>query len=239
MTETTNASEAKPGEWPLAVIMDLDGTLIDSAPDIANALNKAIADAGIETFSLEEVRFMIGGGVPKLVERAFDARGLPHDEKLQSVIDGVMAYYTEVPAANTTIYEGVELTLRSLREKGIKVGLCTNKPQNITELALGQLGLTSYFDAIVGGTKDTPRKPDPMTLKMAAEQLGIAVDDALLVGDSGADKGAAAALGMTVFLVEYGYSKTPVSELEPDGTLPKMSDLLERLFPEDGVQQRA
>ncbi len=234
MTETTKT----PG-WPHAVIMDLDGTLIDSAPDIANALNKAFADAGFETFSLEEVRFMIGGGVPKLVERAFDARGLPHDEKMQAVIDGVMIYYTAVPAANTTIYEGVERTLETLKDKGIKVGLCTNKPQNITELVLDQLGLTHYFDTIVGGTKDTPRKPDPLTLKMAIDQLGVSVDDALLVGDSGADKGAASALGMTVFLVEYGYCKTPVADLEPDGTLPKMDDLLERLFPADGMQQRA
>jgi phosphoglycolate phosphatase len=232
----TESSKAK--EWPRAVIMDLDGTLIDSAPDIANALNKAIADEGIDTFSLEEVRFMIGGGVPKLVERAFDARSLPHDDKMEAVIAGVMNYYIDVPAANTTIYEGVVETLTTLRAKGLKVGLCTNKPQNITEKALTELGLTAYFDAIVGGTADTPRKPDPLTLKMAADQLGTAIDDCLLVGDSGADKGAAEALGMTVFLVEYGYCKTPVSELNPDGTLPKMSDLLERLFPADALQVR-
>lgn len=234
MTETGDEKS-----WPLAVIFDLDGTLIDSAPDIANALNRAFEDASMASFSLEEVRFMIGGGVPKLVERAFTARGLPHDGLMQEVIAGVMRHYSATPAANTTIYEGVEAVMEALRLKGVKIGLCTNKPQTITELALNQLGLTGYFDAIVGGTADTPRKPDPMTLNMAASLLEVPVDDCLLVGDSGADKGAAEALGMSVFLVEYGYCKTPVAELEPDGTLAKMSDLLFRLYPGDELQQRA
>ena len=229
-------------EWPKAVIMDLDGTLIDSAPDIANALNKALIDADIEPFSLEEVRFMIGGGVPKLVERAFNARELSLEDpkeakRLQSVIAGVMDYYTAAPAIETTIYEGVEFVLQTLADQGLKVGLCTNKPQNITELALEALGLTKYFDAIVGGTADTPRKPDPLTLNMCVEQLGLAADECLLVGDSGADKGAADAANMSVFLVEYGYYKNPVSELKPDATLPKMTDLLTHLFPEMDVPQ--
>ncbi|GJL99164.1 MAG: phosphoglycolate phosphatase [Rhodomicrobiaceae bacterium] len=218
-------------EWPKAVIMDLDGTLIDSAPDIARALNCAFEDEGLSPFTLDEVRFMIGGGVPKLVERAFDARNMTHDEKEQAIIDGVLKHYTEAPVDNTVIYEGVEHVLSTLRARGLKVGLCTNKPQDITEVALGQLNMTAYFDAIVGGTADTKRKPDPETLKMCADQLGVDVDDCLLVGDSGADRGAAEALEMTVFLVEYGYCKTPVSELKPDGVLDKMSDLLKILFP--------
>ena len=226
-------------EWPKAVIMDLDGTLIDSAPDIANGLNKAFADEGMAAFSLEEVRFMIGGGVPKLVERAFEARGLDDKVLLEQVIGGVMKHYSAQPAANTTIYDGVTRTMQTLRDKGVKVGLCTNKPQTITELALDTLGLTGYFDVIVGGTAETPRKPDPMTLKMAIDQLGLTVDDCLLVGDSGADRGAAEALGMTVFLVEYGYSKKPVADMDPDATLPKMDDLLLLLFPADELQQRA
>ncbi len=218
-------------EWPKAVIMDLDGTLIDSAPDIARALNCAFEDEGLSPFTLDEVRFMIGGGVPKLVERAFDARNMPHDEKEQAIIKGVLRHYTEAPVDNTVIYEGVEHVLSTLRTRGLKVGLCTNKPQDITEVALEQLNMTAYFDAIVGGTADTKRKPDPETLKMCADQLGVGVDDCLLVGDSGADRGAAEALEMTVFLVEYGYCKTPVSELKPDGVLDKMSDLLKILFP--------
>lgn len=226
-------------DWPKAVIFDLDGTLIDSAPDIANGLNRAFADEGMEAFSLEEVRFMIGGGVPKLVERAFAARGLADDELQSRVIAGVMKHYSAQPAANTTIYEGVTRTLSTLREKGVKVGLCTNKPQSITEMGLDILALADYFDVIIGGTPETPRKPDPMTLKMAVDQLGETVDDSLLVGDSGADRGAAEALGMTVFMVEYGYSKTPVAEMNPDATLAKMDDLLLLLFPADELQQRA
>jgi len=224
-------------EWPKAVIMDLDGTLIDSAPDIASALNKAFVDVGFEEFSLDEVRYMIGGGVPKLVERAFDARKLPHDERLAQVIDGVLRHYSAQPTANTTVYDGVEHVLQTLKDTGLKVGLCTNKPQDITQIALDNLNLTSYFDAIVGGTPDTPRKPDPMTLQMCVDQLGVSVDDCLLVGDSGADKGAAQALEMTVFLVEYGYCKTPVSELNPDGVLQAMPDLLAILFPEQGLSE--
>ncbi len=218
-------------EWPKAVIMDLDGTLIDSAPDIGNALNKALVDAGIAPFSLDEVRFMIGGGVLKLVERAFEARALPLDDRLQSVIDGVMNYYTAEPAVETTVYEGVEFVLNTLKEQRLKVGLCTNKPQNITELVLETLGLTKYFDVIVGSTADTPRKPDPLTINMCVKKLGLNADDCLLVGDSVADKGAAERADMTVFLVEYGYHKNPVAELEPDATLVKITDLLTHLFP--------
>lgn len=221
--------------WPKAVIMDLDGTLIDSVPDITMGLNGAFVDAGFEPFSIDEVRYMIGGGVPKLVERAFDVRSLPHDEKMAEVIAGVMKHYSAKPADNTLIYDGVVLTLKRLAEKGVKVGLCTNKPQSITLKVLDQLGMTAFFDAIVGGTDDTPRKPDPLTLKMCVDQLGLEVDDCLLVGDSGADKGAAEALGMAVYLVEYGYCKTPVAEMKPDATLAEMSDLLKLLFPLDEV----
>lgn len=227
--------KASQKDWPKAVIMDLDGTLIDSAPDIAVALNKAFEDADMATFSLDEVRFMIGGGVPKLVERAFDARNLPHDEKQDAVIAGVLKHYTASPVANTVIYDGVELVLQKLRDHGLKVGLCTNKPQTITEVALDELKLTSYFDAIVGGTNDTKRKPDPETLQICADKLGIHTDDCLLVGDSGADRGAAQALDMSVFLVEYGYCKNPVCELKPDGVLNTMPDLLKILFPLDEV----
>ncbi|MBO6548172.1 MAG: phosphoglycolate phosphatase [Rhizobiales bacterium] len=222
-------------DWPKAVIMDLDGTLIDSAPDIARALNCAFEDEGLPAFTLDEVRFMIGGGVPKLVERAFDARNMPHDDKEQVIIDGVLKHYTEAPVDNTVIYDGVEHVLSTLRARGIKVGLCTNKPQGITEVALDQLNMTAYFDAIVGGTADTKRKPDPETLQLCADKLGIDTDDCLLVGDSGADRGAAEALEMTVFLVEYGYCKTPVATLSPDGVLEKMSDLLKILFPLDEI----
>lgn len=219
-------------EWPRAVIMDLDGTLIDSAPDIALALNNALVDARIAPYALDEVRFMIGGGVPKLVERAFRGRGLPFAERGAGVIAGVLDYYTAAPAGNTTIYQGVEQVLLTLQAQGVKIGLCTNKPQVITEIVLDALQLTSFFGAIVGGTNDTPRKPDPMSLQMCSDQLGVAVDDCLLVGDSPADKGAADALGMAVFLVEYGYCKTPVAELDPDAVLKTMPELLQLLFPE-------
>ena len=232
MTDKTNQKD-----WPKAVIMDLDGTLIDSAPDIANALNSAFRDEGLEPFSLDEVRFMIGGGVPKLVERAFNARGMPHDEKEQEIICGVLKHYAANPVSKTKIYDGVEHVLATLRERGLKVGLCTNKPQNITEVALDQLNMTSYFDAIVGGTAETKRKPDPETLQLCADQLDVDVDDCLLVGDSGADRGAAEALGMTVFLVEYGYYKKPVATLNPDGVLETMPDLLKILFPLESFVQ--
>ena len=224
-------------EWPKAVIMDLDGTLIDSAPDIAKALNNAFRDEGLEPFSLDEVRFMIGGGVPKLVERAFNARNMPHDEKEHEIIKGVLKHYTANPVETTKIYDGVEHVLSTLRERGLKVGLCTNKPQSITEVALDQLNMISYFDAIVGGTPETKRKPDPETLQICADKLGIDVDDCLLVGDSGADRGAAEALGMTVFLVEYGYYKKPVATLSPDGVLETMPDLLKILFPLESFVQ--
>ncbi len=219
-------------DWPRAVIMDLDGTLIDSASDIAHALNNSLSDQGIEPFALGEVRLMIGGGVPKLVERAFRARDLHGDARLDQAIEGMLTYYTAVPAERTQIYEGVVDVLTVLRAEGLKVGLCTNKPQHITEKVLEDLGLSAFFDAVVGGTSETPRKPDPLTLKLCVDQLDVSVDDCLLVGDSGADQGAAAALEMSVFLVEYGYSKIPVQELKPDAVLKTMPELLIHLFPE-------
>lgn len=217
--------------WPRAVIMDLDGTLIDSAPDIAHALNLSLSEQGIEPFALNDVRLMIGGGVPKLVERAFRARDLVGDPRLGATIAAMLDHYSAAPAERTQIYDGVIAVLEALKAAGIKIGLCTNKPQSITEKVLKALALEGYFDAVVGGTEDTPRKPDPTSLQHCVDGLGVAVEDCLLVGDSGADKGAAEALSMMVFLVSYGYSKVPVESLEPDGVLASMDELNTHIFP--------
>ena len=218
--------------WPRAVVMDLDGTLIDSAPDIAHALNQALVDAGIDPFSLNDVRLMIGGGVPKLVERAFKARALVGDLRLAPTIDAMLSFYAASPAGRTRIYDGVGRVLEVLKDEGVKIGLCTNKPQSITELVLDELQLTNYFSSIVGGTAETPRKPDPTSLRLCVEGLGFEADDCLMIGDSGADRGAAEALDMAVFLVSYGYSKVPVATLQPDAVLDSMGDLLSHLYPE-------
>ncbi len=192
-----------------ALIFDLDGTLIDSAPEIAGVLNKVFMAHGQPEFPLAEVTKFIGNGAPKLVERAMKARGLDlagHG----AMLDKVLGIYVDAHDL-TEPYPGVRSALDHWRAAGVPLGLCTNKPIEATHKALAHLGMDHYFDIIVGGDSLATRKPDPEMLRHVMAKMGI--QDVLYIGDSEIDGATAFAAGVPFALFTKGYRKTPVEEI--------------------------
>jgi phosphoglycolate phosphatase len=211
-------------DWPRAVVFDLDGTLIDSAPDIAYALNRALERRDLAPFSADEVKSMIGGGVPKLVERAILARGIAIDEGSPLAADFI-EYYRENLTTLTTLYEGARGLPHRLQEKGLRLGLCTNKQQALTLEILGRLELTHYFLAVAGELDGYPRKPDPAPLLGVLGELGVLPRDSLMVGDSAADIEYARAAGVSAVAVSFGYSRIAPAALGADAVIASLGEL--------------
>jgi len=216
--------KSEPSDWPRAVVFDLDGTLIDSAPDIAHALNRATKRRGIKPFPLDQVKEMIGGGVPQLVGRALRARGLPGDG-LMPLVEEFIALYRENLTTNTTIYEGGRELLAQLHGEGRRLGICTNKNHELTVEILQQLDLMKYFGSVLGEREGRPRKPDPAPLLEVVAELGASPQDALMAGDSEADVACARAAKMPVLVVDFGYSRTAPAALGADAVISRLSDL--------------
>lgn len=221
-----NVGAGRPLRSPKAILFDLDGTLVDSAPDIATAVNELLASRGLPPLRLDQVTAMIGGGVRKLIERAFAASGAPLLGNALDEANRVMApIYRRHLTGLTRLMPGVREALTHFHLGGVSMGVATNKPQLATREILLHFGLTEYFGAIVGGDAVTFLKPAPDALLLALAQLGVDPGDALLVGDSGADLGAARAAGMPVILLRGGYSHIPVEELGADLVCDSLFDL--------------
>ena len=197
------------------IIFDLDGTLIDSAPDLANALNQVLTESGRPALSVPEVAKMVGNGIAVLVERGFTATGgLPDD--LPNKVEQFRNAYTHVASDRTIMYPGVMETLTLLRSEGYCMAVCTNKPIAATNIVLKALGLTQFFDAVTGGDTLPVRKPDPGHVIGTLELLGAGAASAIMIGDSINDVAAATDAGLAVVAVTYGYTRTPVHELGAD-----------------------
>lgn len=211
---------------PKAIVFDLDGTLVDSAPEIATALNASMAQIDQPPFALAEVQTFIGGGAKVALQRALAARGTHLDE---AVFDAMMAsfykVYAEVSEAGNGLYPGVHETLAELRRREMPLGVCTNKAEHITAIALRALGIAPFFTAVIGARDDLPRKPAPDMLIAALATLGARPAEALVVGDSRSDVGAARAVGCPVIAVSYGYAHGPVADLRADRVIDRLNDL--------------
>lgn len=226
----------RPQDWPLAVVFDLDGTLIDSAADLANALNYALGVRKLAPFPLAQVKEMVGGGIPKLVERALLAHGVTDVELLPLAADFVK-YYRDNLTLRTAPYEGAVELLESLKGQGRRLGLCTNKQHELTVQIVRQLGIEKYFGAILGERDGHPRKPEPGPLLDVLEALGVPPRDAAMVGDSGADVECAKAAGVLPIVVRYGYSRVNPEELGASAIIDRLLDLPECLAKLRPVEQ--
>ena len=188
-----------------AVLIDLDGTLVDSAPDIVEASNRMLVELGAPALSSALVASFIGNGVATLVQRLMNAsQGLLHidDAAARAMF---FRHYHETNGRFSRLFPGVLTGLAALRQAGYRLGCVTNKPIAYTEPLLKAFGLERYLQAVVGGDSITQMKPDPAPLIYACALLGVERDQAVLVGDSHVDAAAARAAGMPVYIVRYGY----------------------------------
>jgi len=210
--------------WPRAVVFDLDGTLIDSIGDIADALNATLATRGLPALPEDQIKQMVGAGVPELVRRGLSAHGVDADD-IEPFVRELVERYSAKPVACTRLYDGGAELLAGLAAREVKLAICTNKPQAITELVLDELGIKSHFGAVVGTTPDLPRKPDPAMLRAALDRLGVAAFDAIMIGDSAADVGAARALGVPIIVLRSGYGNGAPEHLGADALIDSLSEV--------------
>jgi phosphoglycolate phosphatase len=212
-----------------AVLFDLDGTLIDSLPDLAAAANRLLAAEGRDPLVPEQVRPMIGDGAARLVERVFAARGGLPGPELAPYLARFVADYEPRSAELTRPFPHVAETLAALKAAGTRMAVCTNKPSGATNRILSALGLAGYFDAVVGGDDAPALKPDPRHLLAALPRLDAAPADTAVVGDSINDVLAAKAAGLPCIAVSFGYARVPASELGADAVIDDFADLARAL----------
>jgi phosphoglycolate phosphatase len=191
-----------------AVLFDLDGTLIDSLPDLTALLNSILVERRLEPLSLAEVRPMVGDGVARLLERAYAARGLDV-ATARSELDAFVDRYERLPVRHDLPYDGAEAALDAARAAGFGCALLTNKPEGPTRIILDALGWTGRFDAIVGGDTLPTRKPEPQGALYLAQRLGARPIETALVGDGTADVGAARNAGIRAIVAGWGYTHDP------------------------------
>lgn len=211
---------------PRAAIFDLDGTLVDSAPDLAAALNRVLAEAGLPSQPADAVAGMVGHGVGRLVERGFVAAGAPLDAAaLARWVERFLVLYADDLATLTRPYPGVPEVLDALAAIGWRLGVCTNKPTRLSVALLDALGLGPRFGAVVGGDATPERKPHPAPLRLTLERLGVTPTAAVFIGDSETDVLTARAAGLPVALVPHGYTATPAAALGADAVVADLSAL--------------
>jgi len=199
------------------IVFDLDGTLVDTAPDLLASLNVLFAREGLDPVDPVAGRAMIGGGVKRLIERGLAQQGRTftsaHVDELFAVY---IAHYAEHIADLSRPFPGVEAALDLLASRGNRLAVCTNKLAWLSVRLLERLGLAERFDAICGQDTFGVQKPDPEVLRETVRAAGGAIEDAVMVGDSATDIRTARAAGVPVVAVDFGYTEVPVAELAPD-----------------------
>ncbi len=210
---------------PAAILFDLDGTLVDSLPDLALAMNRFLAALGRRAVTLAELRAWVGDGVGVLIERALAATGGPVAEPLPILVERYLGYYKGHTAVETRPYPGVVETLKALHRDGHALGVCTNKPVALSEELLEALGMRGLFSAVVGGDSLAHRKPHGGHIKGTLAAMGHHGGKALMVGDSPNDVAAAKAAGIPVVAVSFGYSQVAPDKLGADAVIGDFRDL--------------
>ena len=207
------------------ILFDLDGTLIDSAPDLVGTLNIILKRHGRTTLTISAVKKLVGNGARALLERGFKETGAPAEN-----LDALTVEFIETYVPNCAVlsrpFSGVIETLDTFANSGYRMAVCTNKPQAPSETILTKLGLMQYFEVVVGGDLFPMRKPDPQHLLGALQLMDAPENPAIMVGDSYNDVASARNAGMPVIVVTYGYTTTPAHELGGDILVDHFSDIV-------------
>jgi len=207
-----------------SVTFDLDGTLLDTVADLAEACRRMLAELGEPSRSEDEVRRFVGKGMAALVERCLTHEQPPAPERLAEAIAVFQRHYAEVNGCHTRIYPGVLEGLAAWKASGLPLGVVTNKPARFTEPLLERMKLAAYFGVVVSGDTTAHKKPHPEPILYACRRLGVTPARNLHIGDSIHDIAAARAAGCTAFCVPYGYNEgRPVDSADCDALV---SDLL-------------
>src|SRR3954449_6666452 len=211
---------------PRTIVFDLDGTLVDTAPDLIAALNFVLDREGLPPVPLRSARNMIGAGARKLIERGLELEGrMMGVEDVNRLTKDFIDYYAAHIADASRPFEGLEGALDSLSARGCRFAVCTNKLEWLSKLLLDELGLSSRFSAICGGDTFGVSKPDPAILQQTVARAGGGLSSAIMVGDAGPDIGVARRAGVPVIGVEFGYTDVPIADLKPDRLIGHMRDL--------------
>ncbi len=217
------------GELPRLVMFDLDGTLVDSVPDLATAVDRMLAELGREPAGVERVRQWVGNGARVLVRRAL-AGGLDHSAVGEAESDEALARFLDIYAdchELITLYPGVHELLEALSTAAVELAVVTNKPERFVAPLLEQVGLGGYSRWIIGGDTLPQQKPDPAALLQVMRLAGVSQEQSLFVGDSRSDVLAARAAGVPCVAVSYGYNHgRPVAEEQPQLVVDSLAELL-------------
>ena len=215
------------------IIFDLDGTLINSIPDMCREISLFLKKHDRRALTEEETVSIIGNGAPVLLKGAFSLTGERIKENdMPDLLAAWLDQYGKAEMAETRPYPYVVETLNKLKENGCRLAICTNKPPKPTEMILTKLDLKKYFDVILDADALPERKPRPEPLWEAVRRMGGTNDSAVMVGDSETDAQTARAAGVPVVLLSYGYTHIPYEELKPDALIDSfvdLPDIIERL----------
>ena len=209
-------------------VFDLDGTLADTAPDIAQALNLSLNDAGLVQIQLKSVIGMIGGGIPTLVRRALLYLDTGED-LVEEVVASMQAHYSKNYCDKSLLMDGVEDCLKGLRDREIPLAICTNKEEGIAKMVVSALGIDKYFDIVVGSRLGLNKKPDPSMLILAADEINSPVRTTMMIGDSEVDAATGIAANSVSVIIRGGYCHKPYDKLNVSHVLDNMEELLDIL----------
>jgi phosphoglycolate phosphatase len=208
------------------IVFDLDGTLVDTAPDLVGALNFVLQREGLPLVPMASARTMIGAGARKLIER-----GLELDDRtmtardIDRLTDDFITYYKAHIADASRPFNGLFAALDELEGRGFRFAVCTNKQEGLSKLLLDKLDMTGRFAAVCGADTFGVSKPDPTILRQTIARAGGDVSKSIMVGDSGPDVGVARRAGIPVIGVTFGYTEIPIADLKPDIVIGHMQEL--------------
>lgn len=229
MSAQTITTPTPRADSPFAPVItfDLDGTLVDTAPDLLNALDTILADNKLPTVDRAHARNMIGGGAKMLIQRALTSSGVPFSEAdLAELNQRFVAHYAAHIADESRPFPGLLPALDHLAAAGARLCVCTNKLESLARNLLDSLDLTDRFAVVTGGDTYARPKPDPLPLSSTIAAAGGALESAIMVGDSITDVRAARATGVPVIAVSFGYTETPPSELGADALIHHYDELV-------------
>ncbi|MET4695581.1 phosphoglycolate phosphatase [Endozoicomonas lisbonensis] len=226
-------TEFTAGNLPLLIMYDLDGTLVDSVPDLAISIDAMLDDMNLPKAGEDKVRLWVGNGIPSLVKRALvddmagDQPGIVNRDVFVKAYDNFKHHYAIEVGQHSHLYPGVKDFLQAMADKGVKQAVVTNKSEIFTEKLLKLMGIDHFFEISLGGDSLDEQKPHPLPLLHAIKKAEASPDTALMIGDSSNDIKAARAAGVKVIALPYGYNHgEPIETSNPDLIVPTLDRLL-------------